>query len=59
MPIIWGKYKNLKPEKIDTIPTHDVQRMLHEYRLAYGAFPGSPHAKSWKLWIGRRKDEPK
>lgn len=49
--IIWGRYLNKQPEKIDDIPKHDVQRCLHEYMMAFG--------KDWKLWIGRRKDEPK
>jgi hypothetical protein len=57
--IIWGKYGNQTPEKIDTAPKHDAQRMLREYNLAFGCFRGGPHEKKWKLWLGRRKDEPK
>jgi len=56
--IIWGKYEGHKPEKIDDIPKHDVQRCLHEYKLAYGALPGQRFHKAWKLWLGRMKDEP-
>jgi hypothetical protein len=56
--IIWGRYKNNPPEKIDDIPKHDVNRCLHEYKMAFGAYPGQHAHKDWKLWIGRRKDEP-
>ena len=47
---IWGRYKDGKPEKIDTCSKSDAGRMLGEYRLAFG--------NDWKLWAGRKKDEP-
>ncbi len=55
---IWGRYEGRKPERIDDIPKHDVQRCLYEYALAFGALPGQSSYKKWKLWIGRMKDEP-
>jgi hypothetical protein len=55
---IWGRYEGHKPEKIDNIPKHDVQRCLGEYMLAFGAMRGQHAYKKWKLWIGRMKDEP-
>lgn len=55
---IWGRYEGRKPEKIDDIPKHDVQRCLGEYMLAFGAMRGQHAHKKWKLWIGRMKDEP-
>lgn len=48
--VIWGRYEDRKPEKVDDIPKHDVYRCLHEYKLAFG--------KGWTLWVGRLKDEP-
>lgn len=48
---IWGRYQNKKPEVIDDIPKHDVQRCLREYVMAFG--------RGWTLWIGCMKDEPK
>jgi hypothetical protein len=57
---IWARYRNNAPEKIDTASNESsALYLLGEYRLAYGANPGQPHANDWKLWIGRRKDEPK
>lgn len=56
---IWGRYRNNPPEKIDNIPKHDVQRCLYEYMMAFGALPGQHAHKDWKLWTGRRKDEPR
>jgi hypothetical protein len=47
---IWGRHLNNKPECIDDIPKGDVRRCLREYMMAFG--------REWKLWIGRRKDEP-
>lgn len=57
--LIWGRYLGGKPEKIDDIPKHDVQRCLYEYKMAFGALPGQHAHGKWKLWIGRMKDEPK
>jgi hypothetical protein len=47
---IWGRYLNNAPECIDDIPKNDAQHCLYEYKMAFG--------REWKLWIGRRKDEP-
>jgi hypothetical protein len=56
--LIWGRYENKPPEKIDDIPKREVNRMLYEYKMAFAALPGQHSHDKWKLWIGRRKDEP-
>jgi len=58
MPTIWGKYKDRPVEKIDTCGKADLNYMLHEYRMAYGALPGQHAHKDWKIWVGRKCDEP-
>ena len=59
MPTIWGKYKNLPPERIDQAKTQaKVEYLLGEYRLAFGACPGQPFAKDWMLWIGKKTEVP-
>jgi hypothetical protein len=48
---IWGRLKGKKPEKIDEAasPT-GAAFLVGEYRLAFGM--------DWKIWSGRRDDEP-
>lgn len=51
MITIWGRYKNGKPEVIDhATGKKDAAYLLGEYQLAFGP--------DWKLWAGRRIDEP-
>lgn len=58
MPTIWGRYRDHPVERIDWAETRaKAEYLLHEYRLAYGALPGQPFEKDWKLWIGRKADE--
>jgi hypothetical protein len=45
---IWGKYRNNKPEILDTASAAEVEKMVGEYRMAYGS--------DWLIWHGRRKD---
>ena len=41
---IWGEYQG-RQEVIDQANSlHEAQRMLYEYRLAFG--------RSWTLWLG-------
>jgi hypothetical protein len=47
---IWGRYKGGDAEKIDTCSKSEASSMLGEYRMAFGS--------DWKLWAGRKKDEP-
>lgn len=47
---IWGRYQNNDPEVIDQTGRKDIDYLLGEYRLAFG--------RDWKLWAGRKKDEP-
>lgn len=50
---IWGRLKGQRnPEIIDrAVSVRDASYLLGEYQLAFG--------KSWKIWIGRKIDEPK
>lgn len=52
MPVIgiWGKYRG-EIERIDQASNEkEAQYLVGEYRLAFG--------KDWKIWSGRKKDEP-
>lgn len=50
---IWYKYKDNKPEKIDTCSKSETKCMINEYKIAFKA-----DQKDIKVWAGTRKDEP-
>jgi len=56
---IWGRYQNKEPELIDTCSKSEAEYMLYNYLMAFGALPGQHAHKDWKLWLGRKKDEPR
>jgi hypothetical protein len=57
---IWGRYRSLEPEVIDRASTrNEAERLLGEYTLAFGAYPGQHAYKDWNLWVGRKNEEPK
>jgi len=47
---IWGKYKNLPIEKIDTCDKKDAGYLVVEYRIAYGP--------DWIIWAGKKTEMP-
>jgi hypothetical protein len=56
---IWSRYLNHKPERIDSAKNQeDANYLLYQYKLAFGALPGQPAHGKWKLWTGRKCDEP-
>lgn len=45
--MIWGRYNNT----VEVVDRADSAYLLAEYQMAFGP--------RWKLWRGRKKDEPK
>ena len=48
---IWKRFKDWKPEVIDTCTKKNAAYMLREYRMACGP--------DCKVWLGLMRDEPK
>ena len=56
---IWFKHENGKPEVVDEVSSREANGMLYEYMIAFGCLPGQHRYGKDKLWVGRKKDEPK
>lgn len=59
MPTIWGRYENQPIERIDSCAKKDVDYMLYNYKLAFGALPGQCAYGRWCIWAGLKRDCPK
>lgn len=56
---IWYRAKGREPEIIDTTSRADASYMMHEYAMTFGLLCGQHRHGKDKLWLGRKKDEPR